>query len=237
MSGASRRLIVLAVLVALAGSAVFLPLAEWVTVLVNWGRHHAVAGPAAYILFVIVATVLFLPGSVAMMIGGFVFGFLPGLLFAAIAVPLGAQSAFGFGRWIAQPWIRRKVANSKRMQGIEQALHEEAFLIIALTRLSLVVPFNLLNYVYGATTVRARTHFLATALGMLPAVALYVYLGTLARDLSQILAGDVAPQTLGYWLLAAGLLVIAATVWVIQRTARRVLEKHLLDTNGVMQEE
>ncbi len=237
MSGAGRRLIVLAILIALAGSAAYLPVAEWVTVLVAWGRQHAVAGPVAYVLFVIVATVLFLPGSIAMMIGGFVFGFLPGLLLAAIAVPFGAQSAFEFGRWVVRPWIRRKVANNQRMHMIEHALREEAFLIIALTRLSLIVPFNLLNYVYGATSVKARTHLFATALGMLPAVALYVYLGTLARDLSQILAGDVAPQALGYWLLAAGLIVIATAVWVIQRTARRVLEKHLANTDGAKQEE
>ena len=237
MSGISRRLLLLAVLVALIGSAAYLPIADWVILLVDWGRGHAIAGPVVYLLFVIIATVLFLPGSIAMMIGGFVFGFLPGLLFAAVAVPLGAQSAFEFGRWIARPWVRRKVADNKRMHLIENALREEAFLIVALTRLSLIVPFNLLNYVYGATSVSARTHFLATALGMLPAVALYVYLGTLARDLSQILAGNAAPEELGYWVLAAGLVAIVAAVWVIQRTATRVLERHLENPDGAMQKE
>ena len=106
-------------------------------------------------------------------------------------------------------------------------MHEEAFLIIVLTRLSLVIPFNLLNYAYGGTSVRPRVHLLATALGMLPAVALYVYLGTLARDLGQILSGEAAPSELTYWIVAAGITVIVVLTWAIHRAASRALERHL----------
>lgn len=215
------------VFIVLAVSLYYLPLASWVSALVEWGQQHPIAGPVAYVFFVVVATVLFLPGSVAMMIGGFLFGFLPGFLYAVIAIPVGAQGAFEFGRWVAQPWVRRKVADSRRMHAIEAALREEAFVIVVLTRLSLIIPFNLLNYAYGATSVRASTHLLATAIGMLPAVALYVYLGTLARDLGQILSGEAAPPELGYWIIGAGIAAIVAATWVIHRTATRALEKHL----------
>ncbi|HNP64730.1 MAG TPA: TVP38/TMEM64 family protein, partial [Woeseiaceae bacterium] len=188
-------------LVVLIGSLLVLPIASWVEELVSWGRQHAVAGPVAYVVFVIIATVLFLPGSVAMMIGGFLFGFLPGLSLAIIAIPVGAQCAFETGRWLVRPWVARRVEHMPRMRSIELALREEAFLIVVLTRLSLIIPFNLLNYAYGATSVNARTHFGATTIGMLPAIALFVYLGTLAHDLGQILAGNAAPPELGYWLL------------------------------------
>ena len=67
---------------------------------------------------------------------------------------------------------------------------------------------------------------------MLPAIALYVYLGTLARDLGQILSGEAAPTELGYWILGAGIAAIVAATWVIHRTATRALEKHLLDQQG-----
>jgi uncharacterized membrane protein YdjX (TVP38/TMEM64 family) len=217
------------VFAALATSLYFLPLASWVSALVDWGRLHPVLGPVIYMFFVVLATVLFLPGSVAMMIGGFLFGFLPGFLFAALALPLGAQGAFEFGRWVARPWVRRKVAHNRRMQAIEAALREQAFMIIVLTRLSLIIPFNLLNYAYGATSVKAATHWMATAVGMLPAVALYVYLGTLARDLGQILSGEAAPSDLGYWILVAGIGAIMLATWVVHRTASRALEKHLIE--------
>ncbi len=68
----------------------------------------------------------------------------------------------------------------------------------------------------------------ATAVGMLPAIALYVYLGTLAHDLGQILAGEAAPPELGYWIIGAGIAAIVAATWVIHQTASRALEKHLV---------
>ncbi len=217
------------VFAALATSLYFLPLASWVSALVDWGRLHPVLGPVIYMFFVVLATVLFLPGSVAMMIGGFLFGFLPGFLFAALALPLGAQGAFEFGRWVARPWVRRKVAHNRRIQAIEAALREQAFVIIVLTRLSLIIPFNLLNYAYGATSVKAATHWMATAVGMLPAVALYVYLGTLARDLGQILSGEAAPSDLGYLILVAGIGAIMLATLVVHRTATQALEKPLME--------
>jgi hypothetical protein len=67
---------------------------------------------------------------------------------------------------------------------------------------------------------------------MLPAIALFVYLGTLARDLGQILSGEAAPSELGYWILAAGISAIVAAAWVIHRTATRALEKHLIEQSG-----
>ena len=106
-------------------------------------------------------------------------------------------------------------------------MREEAFLIIVLTRLSLVIPFNLLNYMYGITSVRAGIHFFATAAGMLVPVAMYVYLGTLARDIGEILSRDATPTTPGYWLAGAGLLIIVLLTWVMHRAANRALERHL----------
>ncbi|NQV87208.1 MAG: TVP38/TMEM64 family protein [Woeseiaceae bacterium] len=217
-----------AVILVLATSLYHLPLANWITVLVAWGQHHPVTGPLVYVIFIVIATVLFLPGSVAMMIGGFLFGLVPGLVLAAFAIPIGAQSSFEFGRWIARPWVQKRMANNHRMHAIEAALADQAFVIVILTRLSLIIPFNLLNYAYGASSVKASTHFFATALGMLPAVALYVYLGTLARDLGQILSGAAAPSELGYWIFGAGIVAIVLATWVIHRTATRALEKHLM---------
>jgi uncharacterized membrane protein YdjX (TVP38/TMEM64 family) len=223
----AKRLGLAVVFVILATSLYYLPLAHWATALVSWGQNHPVAGPMAYIIFVIIATVLFLPGSVAIMIGGFLFGFVPGLLFALVAIPFGAQSAFEFGRWIARPWVENRLANNQRMRAIEAALAEQAFVIVVLTRLSLIIPFNLLNYAYGASSVRSGIHLTATALGMLPAIALYVYLGTLARDVGEILSGEAAPSEVGYWVIGAGVISISIAVWLVHRTATRALEKHL----------
>lgn len=222
-----NRLALSLAFIGLVYSLSLLPFANWVAAAVGWAQAHPAAGSAAYVLAVVAGTVLFVPGSVSMMIGGFLFGPVPGFVLAAIGIPAGAQAAFLVGRRGARHWVERRVAGSLRLAAIEKGLREEAFAIVVLTRLSLVIPFNLLNYAYGITSLRSGTHLAATTLGMLPAVALYVYLGTLARDVGQILSGDATPTELGPWLVAAGITVIVVLTWAIHRAASRALERHL----------
>lgn len=222
-----NRVAISVLFVVLMISLYLLPIADWISDIALWAQQRPIAGPVTYVTCIVIATVLFVPGSGSMMIAGFLFGLLPGVAFAAAGIALGAQCAFLAGRKWARHWVERKVSGSGRLQAIEKGLHDEAFLIVVLTRLSLVLPFNLLNYAYGVTSVRPGTHFVATALGMLPAVVLYVYLGTVARDLGEILSGNAAPSDLGYWLAAAGITVIIVLTWVIHRAASRALQRHL----------
>jgi len=222
-----NRLVVVILFLALVYAVYALPIAAPVLRLVDWAQANPVAGGFAYLLCVIVATVLFVPGSGSMMIAGYLFGLGPGTLVSAVAITLGAQSAFLTGRLIARDWVAAKVAGNPRLVAIEAGLREEAFLIVVLTRLSLVIPFNLLNYAYGITSVRAGTHLLASAAGMLMPVAMYVYLGTVARDIGQILSGEATPTSFGYWLGGAGLVAVIVLTWVMHRAASRALARHL----------
>jgi uncharacterized membrane protein YdjX (TVP38/TMEM64 family) len=74
------------------------------------------------------------------------------------------------------------------------------------------------------------TYLRATTAGMLPVVVLYVYIGTLARNLGEIVSGDATPSGLGYALAIAGLAAIAAATWFIHRAATRALRSRLQDT-------
>lgn len=222
-----NRLAITAVFLALVYGLYALPFSDWVTATVDWAQLHPIAGPVIYVLCFVAATVLMVPGSGLIMIAGFLFGLAPGILFAAIGSTAGAQCAFLASRMGARRWVERKISGNQRLEAIEKGLHEEAFLIVVLTRLSLIIPFAVLNYGYGATSVKPGTHLTATAVGLLPAVALYVYLGTLARDLGDIFSGQVTPSNLGYLIAVAGITGIIVLTWVIHRTASRALERHL----------
>lgn len=203
------------------------PIADPVAAVVAWAQENPLPGAFAYVAIVVPATVLFVPGSVSMLIAGFVFGFTTGTLVAVAGLVLGAQCAFLFGRFMARDWVADRVGKSRRLTAIERGLHEEAFLIIVLTRVSLVMPFNLLNYAYSITSVNSGMYFFATTVGMLLPIALYVYLGTVANDIGQILAGTTTPGGLGYVIAAAGIIAIALLSWVMHRAASRALQRHL----------
>lgn len=222
-----NRAALAAAFMALVYALYAVPVADEVVAVLNWAQAKPLPGSLVYIVCAILATVAFVPGSVSMLIAGFVFGFATGTLVAVIALVLGAQCAFLLGRFIARDWVAARVGKSRRLQAIENGLREEAFLIIVLTRASLVMPFNLLNYAYSITAVRGRVHLAATTVGMLLPVALYVYLGTVANGLGQILSGTATPDGLSYVIATVGIVAIAGLTWIMHRAARRALQRHL----------
>ncbi|MDH3578731.1 MAG: hypothetical protein OEO71_13060, partial [Gammaproteobacteria bacterium] len=65
-----NRILLAVVFLLLVYSLYVLPFAEWIVVVGDWSQEHPVAGPITYVTGVAVATILFLPGSVSMMIAG-----------------------------------------------------------------------------------------------------------------------------------------------------------------------
>ncbi len=53
-------------------------------------------------------------------------------------------------------------------------------------RLSLLVPYNFSNYVFGGSAVTFRDFVLGT-FGLLPVVIFLVYLGTTLNDISEVI--------------------------------------------------
>ena len=70
-----NRLVLVAIFAALVYALYVLPVAAPVAALVEWAQANPVAGGIVYLVCVVVATVLFIPGSGSMMIAGYLFGF------------------------------------------------------------------------------------------------------------------------------------------------------------------
>jgi len=223
-----NRLLVLAGIAAFAVLFRMLPVTAWLEQASLLYARHPVAVPAAYVAAVTVATVALFPGWISMMLGGLLFGLLPGLPLALLGITAGALGAFFAGRLLGRAWIERRMGDSLKLQALDEAVDAQSFYIVFLTRFAIVLPFNVLNYAFGMTRVTGTTYVLATALGMLPAVLLYVYLGTLADDFGAVLAGDVRPASGTWWIAAVAIVAVAAVVWILQRAARRALQQKQL---------
>jgi uncharacterized membrane protein YdjX (TVP38/TMEM64 family) len=220
-----NRLLVVA---GIAGFAVLfriLPVNEWLEQLGRLNEQYPVAVPVAYVVAVTIATVALFPGWISMMLGGLLFGVLPGLPFALLGITAGAYGAFLAGRALGRSWVEKRMGDSLKLQALDEAVNAQSFYIVFLTRFAIVLPFNVLNYAFGLTRVKSMTYVTATALGMLPAVLLYVYLGTLADDFGAILAGDVRPASGAYWIAAIAIVAIVAVIWIVQRAAKRALRQ------------
>jgi uncharacterized membrane protein YdjX (TVP38/TMEM64 family) len=191
---------------------------DWVHGIGPWG---AVLFAAAYVP----AAVLLVPGSLLTLGAGFVFGLAKGTAIVSLGSTAGAAAAFVVGRSLAHDWVIRRMADRPKLAAIGHAVESEGFKVVLLTRLSPVLPFNLLNYAFGLTGVPLRTYVLASWIGMLPGTIMYVYLGSAANSLAALLAGET-PQSAGQQVLfAVGLTATVAVVIIVTRTARRRLNE------------
>ncbi len=211
------------------GALFFLPINDWVLLLVEWIRGAGALGVGVYALAYVVATLLLLPGSILTAGAGLAYGPVWGTLLVSPVSVLAATLAFVLGRSVARDWVSRRMAQHPRFAAVHEAIGESGFKIVFLLRLSPIFPFNLLNYALGLTPVRLRDYVIASFLGMLPGTFLYVYLGSLVTNASELLSG-ARPQAGGwgqvlYWGgLGATLLVTVLITRIAKRALNRALE-------------
>lgn len=169
------------------------------------------------------ASLFFFPASLLTLAGGFVFGVVKTLIAVSLGSTVGATSAFLAGRTFLRQFIEHKIAGDARFRALDAAVAEQGFKIVFLTRLSPVLPFNLLNYAFGLTKVRLRDFVLASWIGMFPGTLLYVSIGSAAKSLSDIVAGRSEGGVAQKVLLGVGLLATLAVTVVMARIAKKAL--------------
>jgi uncharacterized membrane protein YdjX (TVP38/TMEM64 family) len=184
-------------------------------------------GPVAFILIYIVATVLFIPGSLLTLGSGVLFGVVGGSICVSIGSVLGATCAFLTGRYLTRDWVSQKIQGNQKFQAIDTAVASEGWKIVLLTRLSPIFPFNLLNYAFGVTQVSLRDYFFASWIGMMPGTVMYVYIGSLAGSLAA-LGAQGQSRTVAEWVLyGIGLVATIAVSVYVTRIAKKALDEKI----------
>jgi uncharacterized membrane protein YdjX (TVP38/TMEM64 family) len=184
-------------------------------------------GPGAGLVFIAlyaVAVTLFLPGAWLTLAAGAVFGLWWGLVYAFAGAVIGSGLSFLVSRYVARPWVERWAASSPRFSAIDRAVAADGRRIVFLLRLTPLVPFGVLNYLLGLTSITLKD-MLAASPGMLPGTLLYVYYGRVIGDLAALAAGAAPARGPGqYVLLALGLVATVLVTVHVSRLASRALK-------------
>ena len=222
-----RILIFVVVAAALVAAVLLLPVKAWLAAALQWTAAHREIAGITFVALYIVATVCFLPGVVLTFAAGAIFGVVSGVALVSLGSTLGATAAFFVGRTLARDWISRRIAAWPKFNALNAALGARGFWIVLLTRLSPAFPFFLLNYAYGVSAVRPRDYIAGSWLGMLPATVAYVYAGSVAASLGEVLSGKLRLGASGSWLLSLGLIATIAVTVLITRVAKRFLDREI----------
>ena len=216
-------LLVVGALIYVARSAPFLgAVEETEDVVRGWGALSIVIYP----LLVMAATVLFLPGGILSLGGGFFFGLWWGTLLVLAGNLLGAAVAFFVGHKLGRKFVRQRILRDPRWAALDGAIAKHGPRIIFYSQLNPLFPTSLFNYLYGITKVGFWECMKWVALGRLPGIFLYCYLGTLGQLGLRILRGETEPGPTEYFLWGGGLLLTVGVAVLLGHTAAKVIDEY-----------
>jgi uncharacterized membrane protein YdjX (TVP38/TMEM64 family) len=223
MNRARALIVLLAGVVALIGMAFIwrsLPLRQSIEGLDLWIHSLGAWAPIVFCAAYVLAVMALVPASTVTLAAGFAFG-LAGFPLALFAATCASACAFLCSRYVLASRVRRLIEGLPRSRAIYKAVSGGGGRVVFLLRLSPVMPFSVLNYALGTMELSFWAYISATVLGIIPGVALYVYLGALGEA-----AATSAPiDTARLALLCLGLLATLAVVVYVARRARAELLK------------
>jgi uncharacterized membrane protein YdjX (TVP38/TMEM64 family) len=170
----------------------------------TWLASMGILAPVVYIVFYTLGTLLILPSTPLNLTGGAIFGIYWGTLWTTLAALVAAIAAFAFTRTIGRELVRQKLAGHWII--IDAEIRQGGLFYLFAIRLLPIIPYGIVNFVAGLTSIKFKDYLIGTLLGTLPGVFPFVMMGAGITELSQ---GNILPLMLAFAL--TGILVAGAT--------------------------
>ncbi|ACK69080.1 SNARE associated Golgi protein [Gloeothece citriformis PCC 7424] len=174
-----------------------------------WLTKMGIWAPIIYIILYTIGTILILPSTPLNLSGGALFGVGWGTLWTTVAALVAAVVSFGFTRTIGRNYIAQKLAG--RWEAIDAEMRQGGLFYMFAIRLLPIIPYGIVNFAAGLTSIRFRDYLIGTTLGTVPGILPFVMMGAGLQALS---SGNIFPLTVAFTL--TGILVGVAT-WYRRR--------------------
>jgi uncharacterized membrane protein YdjX (TVP38/TMEM64 family) len=169
------------------------------TRLIDFYDTHRVQALASYALLYIAVTALSLPGATILTLaGGAIFGLFWGTVIVSFASTIGASLAFLSARFLLRDMVQAKF--SEQLKTINEGIERDGEYYLFTLRLVPLFPFFMINLLMGLTTLKTRTFYGVSQLGMLAGTIVYVNAGTQLGKLES-LSGILSPLLVGSFAL------------------------------------
>lgn len=138
---------------------------------------------------------------------------------------MGAIASFLLARYLFRDQAARLSKNYDMFEALDLALRDNGLKIFILLRLSPIIPFNIINFLGGVSSVSFRDYVVAL-IAILPGTILYVFLGASAGSLTDSATSSKDP-TITIVVVVVGVVFGVLAIWVTTRYARIELDKIL----------
>lgn len=198
-----------------------LPVKDWLETFSQWIEGLGIRGGVVFVAVYAIATLLLAPGALFTLAAGLVFGLAWGFPIVMIGATLGSSLAFLIARYLLRERIKSVLHKRPKFRAVDEAVSEDGWKIVLLLRLSPLVPFNLQNYFFGITEIKFWQYMVATFVGIIPGVILYLYLGAAGGALT----GDSEWGTAQWIFFGVGLAATIAMAVLVTTKAKKKLEQ------------
>jgi len=155
-------------------------------ILRNYIGDFGYLAPFIYILCFTILPIAFFPVPILALAAGLLFGFLPGTIYTLIGAVLNSAIMFLMAKVLAKDAVtnllQRKLPEnwSSFLFNLDE---KRGFGIIFILRLIPAMPYNLINYGAGLTSIKFSSYMLATILGILPGTLVFLNIGNQALNI------------------------------------------------------
>ncbi|MDF1799689.1 MAG: VTT domain-containing protein [Planctomycetota bacterium] len=191
-----------------------------------WLEPFLGAGAVRFPIFLVLTAVLaawcLIPTHASSLVGGMAFGFGLGTLMALVGTALAAALGFVSLRFLLRDRALEALAHHPRAEAVHRELDQghglRTMALLALIRLSPVMPFAGTNLLMSTTGIGLLPFLVGSVVGQAPRIVAVVWIGASLTELDLSLPSDQR-------LLALGVVATAVVLWVLGRAARRGLAR------------
>jgi len=200
-----------------------LPVNTYLQNLMAWiDSLNIVLGAILFMTFYAFIVVSFLPSMVLSLAAGYLWGFGHALLVVVTGCTIGSALAFLLGKKVFYNSVVKLAEQYPKFKQIDNALGEKAWQLVILLRISPLIPYNVFNYAMALTSVDLWTFTWASAVGMIPQQSLCVYVGSVAKSLSDVFASDGDP-TLIYVGIGVTIIIAIVVTLIVNNAVKKAL--------------
>ena len=194
--------------------------------LIQWASYWdgSLAWAAVTALFLLSGLII-IPRPAICILAGLTFG-LSAFPLALIASIVGSLLGFVLARYFFRDRFKRMLERRPSAKLLADAINAEGWRLLFLLRLASPIPGPISNYAFGLSAIKMSHYILATAIGIIPQVFAFVYLGAVAKV--AIDDGSVSSTRLVFGIAGAVVLLLA-----IAMVTRRVRQSVRTRISGV----
>jgi uncharacterized membrane protein YdjX (TVP38/TMEM64 family) len=194
----------------------------------DWMRENGDVGVAIYVLVLGIMTLLFVPPSIFVFASGFIFqdvyggwGILIAWLSSFLGALLGGSLGFIRARYLSRDLVEILMRRYPLLRAVDKAICKNSLRVMVLMRLNCLIPFGVLNYVFGISGVDLGV-FILSIPAVLPWYFFLVCLGAVSNNMY---VDGIQDNMFGLLLMSTGVSSGIIGLIITWRFAKKELKK------------